>query len=96
MINARLRGGRRRKKEQGGYNGGPTVPVGKRVEGTGKDARLVDDEAGIRLREYAQRLRRDERLSFNAIAGRLNAEHAPTPRGGHWHATTVQRLVVSG
>jgi len=96
MINARLRGGRRRKKEQGGYNGGLTVPVGKRVEGTGKDARLVDDEAGIHLRDYAQRLRRDERMSFNAIAGRLNVEQVPTPRGGRWHATTVQRLVVSG
>jgi DNA invertase Pin-like site-specific DNA recombinase len=96
LINARMRGGRRRKKERGGYLGGLTVPVGKRVEGSGRDARLVDDEAGVRLREYARRLRRDERMSFNAIAQRLNEEQVPTPRGGRWHATTVQRLVVSG
>jgi DNA invertase Pin-like site-specific DNA recombinase len=94
MINARLRGGRRRKKEKGGYTGGWTVPVGKRVEGTGKDARLVEDEAGAALRAYVHRLRNDERLAFNAIARRLNDEAVPTPRGGRWHATTVQRLLV--
>lgn len=95
LINARMRGGRRRKKERGGYLGGLTVPVGKRVEGSGKDARLVDDDAGIVLRDYVRQLRGSGRdtMSFSAIARRLNDEHVPTPRGGRWHATTVQRLI---
>jgi DNA invertase Pin-like site-specific DNA recombinase len=93
VIALRLRRGRRRKRASGGYTGGPTVAFGQRVEGEGRDARLVADPQTLRTVEAIQQLRRSG-LTLAAIADRLNAEGAPTPRGGRWHITSVRRVLM--
>jgi DNA invertase Pin-like site-specific DNA recombinase len=94
LIAARLRRGRVRKRERGGYAGGPTVPYGLRVEGEGKDARLVPDEEVAPMVQRIERLRDEDDLTLAAIATRLNAEGVPTARGGRWHPTSVQRVLA--
>ena len=93
MIAARLRTGRRRKRERGGYTGGPTVPFGQRVEGEGKDAHLVADPHHASTVAKIVELR-GARLTLAAIADRLNAESLPSPQGSRWHATSVKRVLL--
>jgi DNA invertase Pin-like site-specific DNA recombinase len=93
MIAARLRTGRRRKRERGGYAGGPTVPFGQRVEGEGTDARLAPDPQGASTVASILQLRRSE-LTLAAIAQRLNAEGIPSARGGRWHASSVRCVLL--
>lgn len=88
MTTLRLRSGRRRKAENGGYaHGGP--PFGKRAE----SRVLVDDpgEQGV--------LARIDQLcgsgaSIRKIAATLNAEGLPAKRGGTWHPQTVARVLA--
>jgi len=92
MIAARLRTGRRRKRERGGYTGGPAVPFGQRVEGEGKEARLVTDPRHAFTVARILQLRRSG-LTLAAIAQRLNAAGTPAARGGRWHASSVRCVV---
>lgn len=89
MIAARLRTGRRRKRERGGYTGGPAVPFGQRVEGEGRDARLVADPAHASTVATILQLRRAG-LTLAAIANRLNAEGLAPARGARWYASSVR------
>lgn len=93
LIRARLARGRARKRERGGYSGGPTVPFGQRVEGRGEGARLVPDPEAARTVERIVGLRRDG-LTLAGIAGRLNEDGVEGPRGGRWHVTSVRRVLA--
>jgi DNA invertase Pin-like site-specific DNA recombinase len=92
MVTARLQGGRRRKHAQGGYAGGPTVPIGKRVEGQGKAAKLVDDPDTRPVVERVITLRADG-LTLREVAETLNAEGITGVRGGRWYPASVQRVL---
>ncbi|GAA1806612.1 recombinase family protein [Nostocoides veronense] len=87
MVRLRLRNGRRRKAERGGYAYG-SPPLGKRTEG----AALVDDpeEAATVARIHALH---GQRMSLRQIADTLTAEGRPTKRGGRWRPLTVSRVV---
>ncbi len=91
MVTARLRGGRRRKREAGGYAGG-FVGLGQRVEGEGADAVLVrdDDYAALVERVVAERA---EGATLRTIAEGLNADEITGRDGGRWYPTTVSRLL---
>ena len=93
MIANRLRQGRRRKRQRGGYTGGPTVPFGQRVEGEGREARVVSDPEAATTVAVIVQLRRSG-LTYAGIAERLNAEGVATPRRGRWHIESVRRVLV--
>ncbi len=93
MIAARLRTGRRRKRERGGYTGGPAVPFGQRVEGEGKDAHLVSDPQHASTVASILQLRHSG-LTLASIAERLNSEGIPSARGGRWHASSVRCVLL--
>jgi DNA invertase Pin-like site-specific DNA recombinase len=93
MIAARLRRGRRRKRERGGYSGGWTVPLGYRVEGEGRVAQLVPDPDDEPVIERIIELRQSGK-TLAEVADRLNVEGAPTKRGGNWHAASVRRVLI--
>jgi DNA invertase Pin-like site-specific DNA recombinase len=84
---ARLRAGKRRKREAGGYVGGQPA-YGSRVE----DKALVVDpteQATVeRIRELA-----DGGASLRTIAATLEAEGRRPKRGGRWHPQTVARVL---
>lgn len=88
MIALRLRAGRRRKAEKGGFAYG-APPFGQRVEGR---ELVPDPDEQATLRRVAE-LHRAGR-SVRSIAAQLNLEGVPTKRAGAvWHPTTVARLV---
>lgn len=88
MISLRLRAGRRRKAEKGGYAFG-SPPLGKRAE----DGNLVEDEQELACLDRMAALRA-EGASIRSIAETLTAEGWPTKRGGaQWHPTTVARAL---
>jgi DNA invertase Pin-like site-specific DNA recombinase len=91
LIKARLQRGRSLKHHAGGYAGGNTIPFGQRIEGTGKDARRVDDP---KFADLIQRIRqmRAERLTLARIAEQLNRDGIPSELGGRWHANSVKRV----
>ena len=91
LIVARLAGGRRRKAREGGYPGG-WVPMGYRVEGEGREARVVVDEAEA---ETVRRIFQDyaSGRAMREIAGVLTAEGVPTRRGGTWAPATVGAIL---
>ena len=53
------------------------------------EAGLIDTET----ERYVVGLYRDEKMSMDRIAKRLNAENRPTARGGTWYASTVARVI---
>jgi len=53
--------------------------------------REVDDGTIKRIRKL--RGRGKKQRSYSEIARILNAEHVPTPRGGHWHPSSVRRVL---
>jgi DNA invertase Pin-like site-specific DNA recombinase len=87
MISLRLRSGRRRKADNGGYAFG-APPFGYRAEG--RALVPVEDEQAIlvRMREL-----RAEGATFEAIARTLSAEGRATKRGGHWHGKVVRDVL---
>lgn len=87
LIRKRLREGRETKGELGGYAFG-APRYGLRAE----DAELVPEPAEQQALELMRRWR-EEGLGVRAIARRLNDEGIPAKRGGHWHPTTVARLL---
>lgn len=91
MISLRLRAGRRRKAEKGGYAFG-SPPLGKRAE----DGKLVGDEQELACLNRMAALRAGG-ASIRSIAETLTAEGWPTKRGGaQWHPTTVARALRRG
>ena len=92
-IAERIADGRRGKARKGGYVGG-MAPYGWRVEGSGRDAVLVEEpgeQAAIRLvleRHAAGH-------SYRGIAAWMNAAGHQTRHGGGWNATQVRRVVLA-
>jgi DNA invertase Pin-like site-specific DNA recombinase len=87
MIALRLRSGRRRKAEGGGFAYG-SPRFGTKVEaGT-----LVEDDAEAETVARIVELRADG-LSTRAIADRLNKDGRLSKRGGQWYSASVARLI---
>ncbi len=93
MIAARLKRGRARKRQRGGYSGGSVVPFGQRVQGEGADAVLVPDEEAQKVIDKILELRLDGQ-TLQQVADRLNEEGVKGPRGGNWHVTSVNRVLA--
>jgi DNA invertase Pin-like site-specific DNA recombinase len=89
MIALRLRSGRRRKAETGGFAYG-SPPLGYRAEGKTLVHDPVEQEVLARVRGL-----RDDGLSLRGIASALNANGLRTKRGASWHPTTVARALKS-
>lgn len=87
-ITERTLAGKREKARKGGFAGGP-APLGYKRD---KEGGLAVDpqEAEIVRRIYT--LHRHG-YSYRAIADMLNAEQAPTKRGGRWHHATVRYIL---
>ncbi len=88
MISLRLRSGRRRKAEKGGYAYG-APPLGMKAE----DGELVPDDAEQAALRRILLLKADG-SSIRMIARTLTSEGYRTKRGGTtWHPTTVARAL---
>lgn len=89
QISKRLRDGRRRKAEVGGYVGG-APSFGTRADSATRELVADDREAQTldRIKEM-----RAEGMGYKAIADALNVERIPTKRSGKWHASTVSRII---
>lgn len=87
MIALRMRSGRRRKAENGGYAYG-SPPLGYRAEGK----QLVPDESELAAVERMRELHAGGE-SVRAIARALEREGYTTKRGAGWHPTTVARAL---
>jgi len=87
MIALRLRSGRRRKAEKGGYAYG-SPPFGY----TANEGALVADPAEQAVIRRASVLRAEGK-SLREIAAVLDAEGHTTKRGRVWHPTTVARVL---
>lgn len=87
LIRKRVREGRERKKEQGGYVGG-APPLGKRSDG----GELVVNKEEQRTLQRIKTLHK-QGLSLGQIATTLNDEATPTKRGGRWYPASVQRAL---
>ncbi len=95
MIRARLRGGRKRKRARGGYTGGPTVPFGYQVEGSGARARLIPEKAEQKIVEHVLHLRASG-LTLEETAKELNRLGVASPSGrGRWYPATIRRLTAT-
>ena len=90
-IVRRLQNGRKAKRQRGGYMGGPTVPLGLRVQGEGREADLVPDEQAPVVqrifREYARG------YSMKTMADRLQAAGVATKAGGEWTQQQVANVL---
>jgi len=87
IIADRLMKGRRRKAARGGYVGG-WLPYGY-ILAEGR-AKVVAREAAVVRRVFRWS---GEGRSLRWIAGRRNAQSAPTRKGGRWHASTVRGIL---
>jgi DNA invertase Pin-like site-specific DNA recombinase len=96
MITARLRAGRKLKREQGGYADG-APPFGARREEVRQGDRTVSAlvphplEAATIARILE---RRGQGASLRAIVETLEAEGYRTKRGKAWHPQTVARILA--
>lgn len=88
MIALRLRSGRKRKRESGGFGGGQ-VPFGMRNEG----GVLVPDEREQAVIARVRSLRADG-ASLGAIARTLNEEGVAGKKVQQWHPQTVSRVLA--
>lgn len=84
----------RRGLDRSGDQDGPTKQAVR--AGAARNARRADRDA-LRLAEEIDRVRaglpEPDRSSHAAIARALSAAGVPTPRGGHWHGTSVKRAL---
>lgn len=88
MISLRLRNGRRRKAEKGGFAYGAPA-LGYRAEG-GALVEVAEELAVVeRVRELV-----GAGESLRSIAEKLTAEGHRTKRGGQWHPETLRRIVA--
>lgn len=88
MIRLRMRAGRRRKAEAGGYIGGPT-PYGQRAS----DGVLVADEAEAEIVAMVTRLRASG-ASYRAICSALTDAGLSPRGGGTWQPMVVRRIAL--
>lgn len=88
LIRLRLRNGRRRKAQMGGYAYG-SPPLGWRSEGRELVPEATEQAALDRIREL-----RAEGRSIRSIATALTAEGHQPKRGGQWHPETIRRIVA--
>jgi DNA invertase Pin-like site-specific DNA recombinase len=88
MIRLRLEGGRQAKAEQGRYAGYGSPAFGQHSGG----GELVADEREQAVLARMAQLRGGS-LSYERIAGQLNAGGLAAKRGGRWHAQTVARAL---
>jgi DNA invertase Pin-like site-specific DNA recombinase len=88
MVRLRLRAGKERKAEAGGYIGGG-VQLGKRVVARELVDDLEEQRALLRMLELHQ-----AGASYREIVASLNAEGFQTKRGGQWLPATVRRIVL--
>lgn len=88
MVALRLRAGRRRKAERGGFAYG-SPPYGSRVEG---GVLVSDDEQQRALRRIAGL--RAEGRSFREIADVLTAEGHRPRRSDRWHPESLRRIAA--
>lgn len=87
MIALRMRSGRRRKAERGGFAYG-SPPLGYRAEG-GQLVPREDEQAALaRMRQLQA-----EGSSIRGIARTLESEGYRTRKGARWHPTTVARAL---
>jgi len=87
MIALRMKGGRRRKAELGGYAyGGP--PLGYRAQ----DRALVPDEEGQRTVKRILE-RRAEGASLRQIADTLATEGFQPARSDRWHPSSIRKVL---
>lgn len=88
MIAARLRGGRKRKRERGGYAGG-FRRHGYRVD---EEGRLTPEEATAEVIRTVVKTREGRTLA--ETVDELNRQGIPTLSGtGRWHPTAVRRII---
>lgn len=92
MIVARMQAGRRRKAGAGGHVGGD-APYGWRVEGEGREARLVEVPEEQAVAARVVELRRRSRGTLRAVAEWLDQEGLRTRTGGRWTASQVSRVL---
>ncbi len=95
MIRLRLRAGKAKKAEQGGYLGG-NVPFGYRKHGD----KLVPDSAELETRQRILELRRqvihDRPLPLRTIAAMLEEEGRRPKRAAHWSAEAIRKIIETG
>jgi DNA invertase Pin-like site-specific DNA recombinase len=97
LIRARLARGRRRKRERGGYTGGPRLarPFGWRLETRPDGKREYTSVPEERAALEKVRAEYDAGASLATVADRLNAAGVRTTTGGRWSrqavATTLRR-----
>lgn len=87
----KLQAGRLVKSAQGGYIGG-TPAFGMTVEGSGKSAKLVQDEVESRLVDGIVGMHQGGG-TYNGIAKALNEGGHKTKRGKQWTAVQVRRII---
>jgi len=94
MILARMRRGRRRKTEAGGYVGGPRLhrkygyDLVTRDDGT-LDYEPIEEEQAVLRRILSLR---GEGSSYRAIVGELESEGVQPPSGSRWYPMTIRRI----
>ncbi len=95
MIRLRMRSGRERKAEKGGYAGFGSPAFGQRAAG----GELVsdDNEQAVITRIRELRREKDEHgkpLSLRGIAQRLTEDGIKPKRGGDWHPQSLARIIA--
>ena len=88
-IRERTMTGKRQKASQGGYNGA-RVPLGYTYEAESRSFSVLQDEAEAVRNVFSMF---NDGQSLNAIARNLNAQGAPTKRGGKWYPVTVDYIL---
>lgn len=88
LIRLRLRNGRRRKAERGGFAYGSPA-YGFRAEARELVPEPTEAAAVARIRQL-----RAQGASVRAIAAALTAEGHRPKRGGQWHPETVRRIIA--
>jgi len=88
-ITERLSGGRRQKAKTGGYAGGGAA-IGY-TAARGSKALLPDEEKAATVRRVFAL--REDKLTLQAIADRLNSEGHATKRGARFTPTQVMRIL---
>lgn len=87
VITMRLKAGRMRKAQKGGYAGGSTA-----LGYIAKNKELIINQEQAETIKTIYKLKR-KKMSLNAIATKFNSENIKTARGGKWYAGTVKYIL---
>ena len=90
-ILERMTEGKRGKRSRGGHTGG-SAPYGFRVQGKGRDAKLIEDSEEQFVLERARQLHK-ERRSLREIAVMLRELGMKSRSGLEFKASQIQRMV---